>query len=719
MFTSQFALAQGLLPVNPGEKWGYINLEGEMVIEPQFSFAGTFHDARAVVRDSGYYYFIDKTGEQIGELKFEFISYFGDDWVDVRIQGQDLKLTWNEIETVSESELLDPKYLPEAQREPPPQYEELGHGLTLVYLPNGSNKLIDYNQTTILEGDLFVGFITDSLLTVCDNQSSGTFHHYFKSGKLVYSISVRSYWHNYTSVRTLQLVPEAGYYPLSREEMDFLGIEMILSEANSPHIIEYPLARLILSECRQPLFALPSEYRVAAFEYEYSTVKVSKLGNERWEYDSNTKVGIIDRSGSIRWLSDKFDDISEWRGHYGLARLSSSVENPEQQLGGGWEKWILIDSVGSQIGHDTVTRFKPCLTCADVSSNSITTDEYLQLDQSLRKYYSFDEFGNRDYQSQRARAYTSILALFPTWNDLNEEHSEIQRIESRDLDFNMYLRKGNTRAKARPSNYSRLVETQELNWHSIDFNSPLGYRRKYYENSENRIWTAEPPVNDVDTVYFMDSGDKIFLSTEGYLHSSWMEIDSEVLFVNYATGWGYITSDGRRIGFDMNNGSYNGSFGNGPPRFERVNRSRIDDGRVVEIRSHDWNNEGPRNVYSYYSLPIFRPSRVQISLDGNNSLWELTIINDIGSDIRSLDLNIQVYHQGEWRKVGVWYAPRLENHHKYPIGYLPTDLGDIQSTMRIVLEYEYDRDGEVVNGVSVSDEVPCTYNAYHVSGANQ
>lgn len=128
-------------------------------------------------------------------------------------------------------------------------------------------------------------------------------------------------------------------------------------------------------------------------------------------------------------------------------------------------------------------------------------------------------------------------------------------------------------------------------------------------------------MNDADTVYFMDSGDKMFLSTEGYLHSSWMEIDSEVLFVNNTTGWGYITSDGRRIGFDLNNKSYDGSFGNGPPRFERVNRSRIDDGRLVEICTHEWNGEGPRNVYSYYSLPLFRPAEVQILLDDYDSLW--------------------------------------------------------------------------------------------------
>ena len=39
----------GLIPVCVGNKWGYMDQTGEMVIHPQFNYAFPFHEGKAVV----------------------------------------------------------------------------------------------------------------------------------------------------------------------------------------------------------------------------------------------------------------------------------------------------------------------------------------------------------------------------------------------------------------------------------------------------------------------------------------------------------------------------------------------------------------------------------------------------------------------------------------------------------------------------------------------
>ncbi|MBS9777822.1 MAG: WG repeat-containing protein [Gammaproteobacteria bacterium] len=52
----------GLAPVSISERWGYINHSGEIMIEPQFEFAGPFSKNRARVKTLGKYKFINKKG---------------------------------------------------------------------------------------------------------------------------------------------------------------------------------------------------------------------------------------------------------------------------------------------------------------------------------------------------------------------------------------------------------------------------------------------------------------------------------------------------------------------------------------------------------------------------------------------------------------------------------------------------------------------------------
>ncbi len=67
---SQFS--EGLAPVSVGEKFGYIDMTGTMVIEPQFDIANPFSEGlAAVVGDNYLWGFIDKTGTVVIPTQYE------------------------------------------------------------------------------------------------------------------------------------------------------------------------------------------------------------------------------------------------------------------------------------------------------------------------------------------------------------------------------------------------------------------------------------------------------------------------------------------------------------------------------------------------------------------------------------------------------------------------------------------------------------------------
>src|SRR5690606_4813583 len=62
----------GLAPVYKDKKWGYINLEGKWVIEPQFRDAEVFSkDGLAPVKEKKLWGFINKQGELI--IPYEYV----------------------------------------------------------------------------------------------------------------------------------------------------------------------------------------------------------------------------------------------------------------------------------------------------------------------------------------------------------------------------------------------------------------------------------------------------------------------------------------------------------------------------------------------------------------------------------------------------------------------------------------------------------------------
>jgi hypothetical protein len=57
----------GLARVSNGDKWGYIDRDGNLVIEMKFDDAESFHNGIARVEIDDKYGYIDKTGSYVWE----------------------------------------------------------------------------------------------------------------------------------------------------------------------------------------------------------------------------------------------------------------------------------------------------------------------------------------------------------------------------------------------------------------------------------------------------------------------------------------------------------------------------------------------------------------------------------------------------------------------------------------------------------------------------
>src|SRR4051794_33160586 len=68
-FSNQIVVAQSncdsFIPVQIGQKWGFIDLKGKMVLPPLFDFAENFESGRALVENDGIWGIIDEQGKWI------------------------------------------------------------------------------------------------------------------------------------------------------------------------------------------------------------------------------------------------------------------------------------------------------------------------------------------------------------------------------------------------------------------------------------------------------------------------------------------------------------------------------------------------------------------------------------------------------------------------------------------------------------------------------
>lgn len=70
-----------LIPVKMDSKWGYINMKGNYVINPQFAEANLFYDDLALVKEDGpdgKYGYIDKEGQYVIKPQYKFATSFNE-----------------------------------------------------------------------------------------------------------------------------------------------------------------------------------------------------------------------------------------------------------------------------------------------------------------------------------------------------------------------------------------------------------------------------------------------------------------------------------------------------------------------------------------------------------------------------------------------------------------------------------------------------------------
>lgn len=91
MLLSQYQNGADFLPVKVGDKYGYINSEGDIVIEPQFDWADRFSEGLAAIRTgddnlgyNGKYGYINPQGEVVIEPNFMSAGSFSNGWARVK-----------------------------------------------------------------------------------------------------------------------------------------------------------------------------------------------------------------------------------------------------------------------------------------------------------------------------------------------------------------------------------------------------------------------------------------------------------------------------------------------------------------------------------------------------------------------------------------------------------------------------------------------------------
>ena len=79
-------------------KWGFIDKDGKVIIEPQYAEAHSFSNGYAAVKKDGKWGFIDKSGKLVIEAEFSDVRDFneqGNCFVQIENQWKLLKLLRN------------------------------------------------------------------------------------------------------------------------------------------------------------------------------------------------------------------------------------------------------------------------------------------------------------------------------------------------------------------------------------------------------------------------------------------------------------------------------------------------------------------------------------------------------------------------------------------------------------------------------------------------
>src|SRR5262245_41153462 len=77
-----------LFPIQQGDRWGYIDRSGKIVIEPRFREADEFSEGLAAVELTGRWGFIDASGKVVVEPQYSWANRFSEGLARVRIGAE-------------------------------------------------------------------------------------------------------------------------------------------------------------------------------------------------------------------------------------------------------------------------------------------------------------------------------------------------------------------------------------------------------------------------------------------------------------------------------------------------------------------------------------------------------------------------------------------------------------------------------------------------------
>ena len=97
----------GVFAVKQNGKWGYVNVKGEMVIEPQFEQARSFSNGLGAVCKNGAWGFVDLTGRVVIDYQFVDVGYMDASGIcPVRVDPEEKTDVAQEEETQESWKLL-------------------------------------------------------------------------------------------------------------------------------------------------------------------------------------------------------------------------------------------------------------------------------------------------------------------------------------------------------------------------------------------------------------------------------------------------------------------------------------------------------------------------------------------------------------------------------------------------------------------------------------
>ena len=135
--------SEGLAPAKTKIGWGYINTQGDFVIEPQFEAANPFENGFAAVRvgesDSGAWTYVDKTGKMIAVPQFHQAFPFSEGLAAVSI-GEYPNRKWGYIDENGQY-VINPKFF---------EAYSFHNGLAVAGMDNKALGFIDKSGTFVV-----------------------------------------------------------------------------------------------------------------------------------------------------------------------------------------------------------------------------------------------------------------------------------------------------------------------------------------------------------------------------------------------------------------------------------------------------------------------------------------------------------------------------------------------------------------------------------------